>query len=120
MTATEERLAALDVSALTVSYVRRGRRLRALSDVTLRVERGQTYGLVGESGSGKSTLALTLMRHLPRAGRVEGGRVLLAGDDLLAARERTLRRWRGRRIALVPQGAGTALNPSLQIGTQLG
>ena len=41
--------------------------MRALSDVTLRVERGETYGLVGESGSGKSTLALTLMRHLPRS-----------------------------------------------------
>ena len=112
--------AALDVSGLTVSYERRGGRLRALSDVTLRVERGQTYGLVGESGSGKSTLALTLLRHLPRAARVDGGRVLLGGDDLLGARERTLRRWRARRIALVPQGAGTALNPSLQVGTQIG
>ena len=42
------------------------------------------------------------------------------GTTSSRARERTLRRWRGRRIALVPQGAGTALNPSLQIGTQLG
>jgi peptide/nickel transport system ATP-binding protein len=111
--------AALDVAGLTVSYARRGRRVRALDDVTLRIERGETYGLVGESGSGKTTLALTLMRHLPRAARIEGGRVLLGGDDLLAARERTLRRWRARRIALVPQGAGSALNPSLRVGTQV-
>lgn len=114
-----ERPAALDVAGLTVSHARRGRRLRALSDVTLRIEPGETYGLVGESGSGKTTLALTLMRHLPRAARVETGRVLLGGDDLLAAGERTLRRWRARRIALVPQGAGSALNPSLQVGTQI-
>ena len=120
MTPDVDRPAALDVSGLTVSYARRGRQLRALSDVTFRVERGQTYGLVGESGSGKTTLALTLMRHLPHAARVDGGRVSLGGDDLLGARERTLRRWRARRIALVPQGAGSALNPSLQVGTQLG
>ena len=111
---------ALDVSGLTVSYARPGGRLQALSDVTLRVERGETYGLVGESGSGKTTLALTLLRHLPRAARVDSGRVLLGGDDLLGAGERTLRRWRARRIAMVPQGAGTALNPSLQVGTQIG
>jgi peptide/nickel transport system ATP-binding protein len=119
VTVAVERPAALDVSGLTVSHARQGRRLRALTDVTLRIERGETYGLVGESGSGKTTLALTLMRHLPRSARVEGGRVLLGGDDLLGARERTLRRWRARRIALVPQGAGTALNPSLQVGTQI-
>jgi peptide/nickel transport system ATP-binding protein len=119
VTAATDRPAALDVAGLTVSYPGRRRRLRALSDVTLRIDRGETYGLVGESGSGKTTLALTLMRHLPRSARVDDGRVLLGGDDLLRARERTLRRWRTRRIALVPQGAGTALNPSLQVGTQI-
>ena len=117
--APEPRPAALAVDGLSVSYARRGRRLPALSDVTLRIERAETYGLVGESGSGKTTLALTLMRHLPRSARVDGGRILLGGDDLLAAGERTLRRWRARRIALVPQGAGNALNPSLRVGTQI-
>jgi peptide/nickel transport system ATP-binding protein len=119
MTPAPERPAAIDLVELSVSYARGGRRLRALSDVTLRVARGETYGLVGESGSGKTTLALTLMRHLPRAARVDGGRVLLGGDDLLAAGERTLRRWRAGRIALVPQAAGSALNPSLRVGTQI-
>src|SRR5918992_2542748 len=119
MTAAPERAAAIELLGLSVSYARGRRRLRALWDVSLRIERGETYGLVGESGSGKTTLALTLMRHLPRAARIEGGRVMLAGDDLLAAGERTLRRWRARRIALVPQGAGGALNPSLRVGTQM-
>ena len=120
MTDARERASALELDGLSVSYARSGRRLRAVSDVSLRVERGETYGLVGESGSGKSTLALTLMRHLPRSGQVDTGRILLGGDDLLAAGERTLRRWRARRIALVPQGAGSALNPSLTVGTQIG
>ena len=119
MTAAPERAAAIELLGLSVSYARGRRRLRALSDVSLRIERGETYGLVGESGSGKTTLALTLMRHLPRAARIEGGQALLGGDDLLTAGERTLRRWRARRIALVPQGAGGALNPSLRVGTQM-
>ena len=104
---------ALDVDGLTISYSRRDRRVYALSDVSFRVERGETYGLVGESGSGKSTLALALLRHLPRTGRVDGGRILLGGDDLLAASERTLRNWRARRIAR-PARAGSALNPALR------
>ena len=119
MTAAPERPPGIDVVGLSVSYARSGSRLRALSDVTLRIERGETYGLVGESGSGKAMLALTLMRHLPRSARVDAGSVLLGGDDLLAAGERTLRRWRARRIALVPQAAGSALNPSLRVGTQI-
>ena len=119
MTEASQRPPAIELLGLSVSYARGRRRLRALSDVTLRVERGETYGLVGESGSGKTTLALTLMRHLPRPARVDAGRALLGGDDLLAAGERTLRRWRSRRIALVPQGAGSALNPSLRVGTQI-
>jgi peptide/nickel transport system ATP-binding protein len=119
MMAARERPSAIELDGLSVSYARGGHRLRALSDVSLRVERGEMYGLVGESGSGKTTLALTLMRHLPRTARVDTGRILLGGDDLLAAGERTLRRWRARRIALVPQGAGSALNPSLTVGTQI-
>jgi peptide/nickel transport system ATP-binding protein len=119
VTVASDRPAAVDVAGLTVSYARRGRRLCALSDVTLRIECGETYGLVGESGSGKTTLAMALMRHLPRSARVESGRLMLGGDDVLAARERTVRRWRARRIALVPQAAGSALNPSLRVGIQI-
>jgi peptide/nickel transport system ATP-binding protein len=116
---TAARPPALELEGLSVSYSRGGRRLRALSDATLSIDPGETYGLVGESGSGKTTLALTLMRYLPASARVEGGRIMLGGDDLLGARERTLRRWRGRRIALVPQSAGSALNPALRVGTQV-
>ena len=49
--------AALDVSDLEVTFHRRGRRLPVLKGVTLKIERGQAYGLVGESGSGMATRA---------------------------------------------------------------
>ena len=57
------------------------------ADVTLRIERGRDVRARRRvRGPGKTTLALTLMRHLPRSARVEAGRVLLGGDDLLGAR----------------------------------
>jgi len=50
---------------------------------SLDIKARQVYGLVGESGSGKSTLALAIMRYLAANGRVTGGGILLAGENLL-------------------------------------
>lgn len=62
----------LRLEGLTHEYrLSGGKRIQALHSVSLRVERGEIFGLVGESGSGKSTLALCAMGLLrPAAGRV--------------------------------------------------
>ncbi|TAK11301.1 MAG: ABC transporter ATP-binding protein [Anaerolineae bacterium] len=109
----------LDIRDLTVSYRTGGRALDALRGVSLRVARGQTYGLVGESGSGKSTLALAVMQYLPAEGAVTGGAITFDGRDLLAHSRADLRHLWGRELALVPQDPFTALNPALRIGEQL-
>ena len=61
--------------------------LRAVDGVDLALERGECFALLGESGCGKSMTALSVMRLLPEAARVAGGRVLLDGSDLLALPE---------------------------------
>jgi peptide/nickel transport system ATP-binding protein len=110
---------AVEIDGLTVSYRRRQRLLRVLTDVSFTIKPGEAYGLVGESGCGKTTVAMSLMRYLPPNAVVESGSITFGGDDLLAADERTLRRWRGDRMAMVYQDPGTALNPSIRIGDQI-
>ena len=74
----------LELQNLSTHYVSaQGTRVvRAVDDVSLRINAGETLGIVGESGSGKSTLALTILRILPPAARIVGGRMMFEGEDL--------------------------------------
>lgn len=47
------------------------------------------------------------------------GQISLLGDDVLNAREKQLRQWRGARVAMIFQEPMTALNPTLRIGLQM-
>jgi ABC-type dipeptide/oligopeptide/nickel transport system ATPase component len=76
--------------------------------------------VVGESGCGKSTLVRAVLGILPRAARVDAGRILFAGEDLLTLSARDLsRRIRGKSIGFIPQDPFLALNPVFTVGTQL-
>ncbi len=95
-------------------------RSHAVCGVSLAVAPGEILCVVGESGSGKSVLANTAMRLLPDTLRVEAGRVLLDGADLLALGEAEMRRVRGARVAMIFQEPMTALNPLRTVGDQVG
>jgi ATP-binding cassette, subfamily B, bacterial len=68
---------------------------RVFRDFSLRIERGQRVGLVGQSGCGKSTLFVLLQRFYD----VQGGRILLGGQDVVRVTQESLR----SAIAVVPQ-----------------
>jgi peptide/nickel transport system ATP-binding protein len=110
---------ALAIEGLSVSYLQRGTALRVLSEVSLHIAPGEAYGLVGESGCGKTTVAMAVMRYLAPNSRVDAGRILFRGTDLMAADEAKLRELRGNRMAMVYQDPGSALNPSLPVGQQI-
>ncbi|TAL99763.1 MAG: ABC transporter ATP-binding protein [Paraburkholderia sp.] len=110
---------ALMLVGLTVAYRTRGRERDVLTDVSLRIRRGETYGLVGESGCGKSTVALAALRYLARNGRVKAGRIVIAGQDVLALDQERLRALRANTVSMVYQDPASALNPSLTIARQL-
>ncbi|MEO8594615.1 MAG: ATP-binding cassette domain-containing protein [Candidatus Solibacter sp.] len=88
-----------------------------LTDLELAIDEGEIVGLVGQSGSGKSTLGMAIPRLLDAAARV-GGEVLFRGENLLACSEARMRSLRGKDIGVVFQGASSALNPALRIGSQ--
>ena len=111
----------LELQNLSTHYVSaQGTRVvRAVDEVTLRINAGETLGIVGESGSGKSTLALTILRVLPPAARIVSGKMLLEGEDLLLKSDEEMRRVRGKRIAMILQDPMASLNPLFTIGDQV-
>jgi peptide/nickel transport system ATP-binding protein len=110
----------LTVEHLAISIATDDGPARVLDHVDLRIPRGRIVGVVGESGCGKSTLVRAILGILPRAARVDGGRIVLGAEDLLALSPRELtRRIRGKEISFVPQDPFLALNPLFTVGTQL-
>jgi len=94
--------------------------VRAVDDVSLTLDAGQTLGIVGESGSGKTTLALSILRLLPPAARIVSGEIRFEGEDLLAKSKREMRKIRGKRIAMILQDPMASLNPLFTVGDQIG
>jgi ABC-type oligopeptide transport system ATPase subunit len=82
----------------------------ALKNVSLSVEKGESFGLVGESGSGKTTLT----RLILQLDRLTSGRILFNGADLGRLPARELRRLRSR-IQIVFQDPYASLNPRLTV-----
>ncbi len=110
----------LEVSGLTTVFHTRTGIVRAVQDVSFSVEPGETLAIVGESGCGKTMTALSLMRLVPTPpGEITAGTVKLAGTDLLALDEASMRRMRGSKIAMIFQEPMTALNPLLTVGRQI-
>jgi oligopeptide/dipeptide ABC transporter ATP-binding protein len=111
----------LELDNLSAHYVSaRGTRVvRAVDQISLRLDAGETLGIVGESGSGKSTLALTILRLLPPAARIASGRMMFEGENLLDKSEAEMRQVRGKRIAMILQDPMASLNPLFTIGDQV-
>jgi peptide/nickel transport system ATP-binding protein len=109
----------IEVENLVVHFDANDGPVEVLDGVNFAMYAGEVLGLVGESGSGKSVTATTLLGMIRRPGRVLAGSIRFEGIDLLRLPEDEMMRYRGRRIALIPQSYRSALNPVISAGRQI-
>lgn len=109
----------LEVRDLHAVFPSNGNAVRAVNDVSFRLDEGEILGVVGESGCGKSTLLLSLLRLIRYPGKVESGEVLFRGRNILALHDREMRALRGREISMIFQDPLSTLNPAFTVGEQI-
>jgi len=110
----------LDIQQLSVDFRTQRGTIHAIRDVTLSIGAGETVCLVGESGSGKTVTSKAIMRLIDHEnGRITGGSLRLGGTDLAGLTETELRRYRGKKMAMVFQEPMAAFDPVFTIGRQI-
>ncbi len=110
----------LRIDSLRTHFHTRDGTVRAVDGVSFDLERGETLCIVGESGCGKSVTALSILGLLPMPpGAIEGGQILLDGEDLVQASEQRMREIRGNQISMIFQEPMTSLNPVMRVGDQI-
>jgi len=110
----------LEVKDLRTYFQTEDGLVKAVDGISFNLKRGETLGIVGESGSGKSVTNLSIIRLVPDPpGKIVSGEVVFDGQDLLLLSNESIRRIRGRRIAMIFQDPMTSLNPFLKISRQL-
>jgi len=93
---------------------------KAVDDVSLFMDEGETLGLVGESGCGKSVTAQSIIRLIPEPpGKIVQGTINFDNTNLLELDMKQLRKFRGNRISMIFQEPMTSLNPVFTIGNQI-
>jgi oligopeptide/dipeptide ABC transporter ATP-binding protein len=110
----------LEIKNLRIDFGVGPQAVRAVDDVSLAVDAGETLCLVGESGCGKSVTALSIARLVPAPpARYLSGEIWLDGREVLRSSKGDLRRIRGRAVNYIFQEPGASLNPVLRIGSQI-
>ncbi len=87
------------------------RYLRAVDDVSFKLEKGKTIGIVGESGCGKTTLGRTILKLYES----DGGQIIFDGNDITKLKKRQMQKYRTD-IQLIFQDPYSSLPPRMTVG----
>ncbi|WP_340108491.1 ABC transporter ATP-binding protein [Pikeienuella sp. HZG-20] len=109
----------LEINGLGVVFESRHGDIVAAKNVSLSVKSGEILGVVGESGAGKSTIGNAAMGLLESPGRLAGGEITLEGERIDGLDPESMRKLRGKKIAMIFQDPLTSLDPLRSIAEQL-
>lgn len=119
----------LSVDDLSITYRTFEGSVKAVRNVSFKLNTSEAYGLIGESGSGKSTVASAIMGLLPpESASVTGGDIFFSEEhssgpritNLLALKQGEMNQIRGRDIGIIFQEISDSLHPSYRVGFQVG
>jgi oligopeptide/dipeptide ABC transporter ATP-binding protein len=110
----------LSIRDLKIDLLSREGIVRAVRGINIDVARGEIHGIVGESGCGKTVTAKAILQlHEKKRTRLSG-RILFNQDtEILKLDEKSLRKIRGGKIAMIFQDPSISINPLLTIGEQI-
>lgn len=110
----------LEIKELAIHYITVDGVVKAVQDMYLEINEGETLGLVGETGAGKTTTALGIMQLVPDPpGKIVSGEVIFEGSNLIGKSQGELRKIRGNEISMIFQDPMTSLNPVMTVGDQI-
>ena len=110
----------LEIKDLSVTFGKSPKKFRAVNNINLCINKGETVALVGESGSGKSVTALSIMQLLPYPfAEHPSGVIEFKNNNLIALTENELRKIRGSKISMIFQEPLSSLNPLHSIEKQI-
>ena len=110
----------LEIKDLVINFYTYRGVVKAINGVTLKINKGEFFGLVGETGCGKSVTGSAILNLVQNPGKIEKGEILFKDEDILRMNEDDIReRIRGKEITMIMQHPIAALNPVMKNGDQI-
>ncbi len=109
----------LTIDELRVEFDTRQGMVPGVRNAGLTIQPGEIVGLVGETGSGKTLMCRSVMRLIPRPGRITAGRIEFEGREVLGMSRAELRDFRAHDVGMIYQDPFSSLNPVFRIGDQV-
>ena len=112
-------MAILEVKRLKISFRTNNGVVKAVRDISFKLEKGKTLAIVGESGSGKSVTSKAILGISAGNVIIESGEIIYDGNDILRLSEKDMYHIRGDKIGMIFQDPLSSLNPIVRIGYQI-
>jgi len=109
----------LNIQNERLSFFTPAGEVKALNDITIKMNQGEVLGIVGESGSGKSVTAYSIMGLIEHGGKIIGGTIDFNGHRINDMTEKDMQKIRGKEVSIIFQDPMTSLNPVFTIGNQI-